>query len=317
MNIFYGLDSLEAPLANSVVTSGTFDGVHNGHQKIIDKLTKSAKAMNAESVIITFWPHPRIVLFPHQTDLKLLTTLDEKIELLKKYGVDNLLIIEFTKDFSNWTSDEFIKKVLIKNLNTRKLILGYDHKFGKNREGSFEYLKENSSHYGFELEEIPSLDIDSITISSSKIRKALQEGAVEVANEYLGFEYKLSGIVKRGDQIGRQIGYPTANIRIQHAHKLVPASGIYAVKVMVRGQLFLGMLSIGVRPTVSEDLEQTIEVHIFDFDRNIYNEIIDVFFVKKIRDEIKFPSLEELKLQLDKDKVASLDILNSIKKEVI
>ena len=308
MNIYHGIEDFRR-LDNAVVTSGTFDGVHIGHQKILSRLKEIARKSEGETVLITFWPHPRLVLYPEQTDLKLLNTFEEKAELLRAQGINHLLRIPFTKDFSKLTSEEFIKKILIDTIGTRKLVIGYDHRFGKNREGSFEHLKANASVYGFEVEEIPRQDIEHVTVSSTKIRMALQEGDVQTGTELLGRPYSIAGRVVKGEKIGRIIGYPTANIEIDSSHKLVPADGAYAVRIKYRESIYGGMLNIGYRPTVNGKA-RTIETNIFDFDKDIYGESIEIDFISRIRDEIRFNDVEELKNQLTQDKILAIKILN-------
>lgn len=293
---------------NAVVTSGTFDGVHVGHQKILSRLVENAKQTGGKSVVITFWPHPRHVLQNNGLAVHLLSSLEEKIELLRRFGVDYLLIIPFTPAFSNLSSSEFIQKILIDTVNTRKLIIGYDHHFGKNREGSFEYLKENAADLGFEVEEIPREDVDHIGVSSTKIRKALEAGDIETANKYLGHFYRLTGTVSEGDKIGRTIGFPTANLQVTESYKLIPARGVYAVYGKVNGRQLKGMLNIGMRPTVG-GLKQTIETHFFDFSEDIYHQELQLELVARLRDEQKFSGLEALKAQLTIDKESALKVL--------
>jgi riboflavin kinase/FMN adenylyltransferase len=230
MRIYYSIDDF-SPVKNAVVTSGTFDGVHVGHKKILSRLTEVARKSGGETVVITFWPHPRLVLYPDDKQLRLLNTFEEKAELLKKQGVNHLLRIPFTKEFSQLSSEDFITKILVEKIGTKKLVIGYDHHFGKNREGSFEQLKLNAPKYGFEVEEIPRQDVDHVTVSSTTIRKAIESADLDTANHLLGQPYMLSGRVVKGDQLGRQLGYPTANIEIDSIHKLIPADGIYAVYV--------------------------------------------------------------------------------------
>jgi riboflavin kinase/FMN adenylyltransferase len=294
---------------NPVVTTGTFDGVHLGHQKIIARLKETAREENGETVLITFFPHPRMVLFPDDNDLKLINTQEEKIELLGQYGIDHLIIIPFTKEFSRLTSVEFVRNILVNQLMTKRLVIGYNHHFGRNREGSFEHLKEYGPLYGFEVEEIPAKDIDSIEISSTKIRHALQTGDVRTAASYLGHEFSLTGRVVDGKKIGREIGYPTANILVEDKYKIIPADGVYAVKVKHDDKLYGGMLNIGNNPTVNGK-HKTIEVNIFDFNKDIYEENATIYFVERLRDEVKFNGLEALKDQLAIDKVNSLKILS-------
>ena len=300
MNVYYGIKEF-IKLENAVVTSGTFDGVHLGHQKILNRLNEVASETKGESVVITFYPHPRSVISPDNKTINLLSTLDEKIELLEKSGVNHLVIIPFTREFSELSSEEFIQKILIDTIGTKTLVIGFDHRFGKNREGGFDYLKENKARYGFEIEEIHRHDLENIGISSSKIRKALLEGEVPTAHHFLGRNYSVSGVIVKGKQLGRTIGFPTANIQVREIAKLIPADGVYAVKVYYREDEFGGMLNIGNRPTV-DGTYKTIEVNIFDFDREIYGENLTIEFIKKIRNEQKFNGLEELKAQIARDK---------------
>jgi riboflavin kinase / FMN adenylyltransferase len=296
------------PLEKAVVTTGTFDGLHIGHQKIINTLQTVASAIDGETVIITFHPHPRLVLFPDDNDLKLLTTLDEKIQLLEKAGINHLIIIPFDKNFSRLTSLEFVRDILINTIGTKKLVIGYDHHFGRNREGNFESLKELAPLYNFDVEEIPAQDINHVAVSSSKIRTALLEGDVATAKEYLSYSYKLTGVVVQGNQLGRTIGYPTANIVVDDKYKLIPANGVYAVNVFFGKEKFGGMMNIGVRPTVN-GTSRTIEVNIFDFSDDIYNQQITVEFVAHIRTEQKFAGLDALKNQLKTDKDVAQKLL--------
>jgi riboflavin kinase / FMN adenylyltransferase len=307
MNVYYGIQEFQK-LENAVVTSGTFDGVHLGHRKILNRLNEIAQQNNGESVVITFYPHPRSVISPDNQTVKLLSTLDEKIELLENAGVKHLLIIPFTREFSELSSEEFIQKILIQTIGTKTLVIGYDHRFGKNREGGFEYLKANQQDYGFEIEEISRQDIENVGVSSSKIRKALIEGDVPSADHFLGRNYSLSGVVVKGKQLGRTIGFPTANIQVREIAKLIPSQGVYAVKVYYNHEEFGGMLNIGNRPTVDGTF-QTIEVNIFDFDKEIYGENLTVEFIQKIRNEQKFNGLDELKAQIAKDRETCLGII--------
>lgn len=309
MKVYHNLQNFTKP-NYAIVTSGTFDGVHLGHQKILQRLISLCKEKNGESVVITFWPHPRLVLFPEQKDLQLLTTIDEKILLFEETGIDHLIIIPFTKDFADIDSSTFINDILIKEIGTRKLVIGYDHKFGKNREGGFEYLKANEEKLNIEVEEIPRQDIDSSGISSTAIRKHLFEGKVEKAAKLLGRNYTLSGTVSSGDKIGRTIGFPTANITVSEDHKLIPKDGAYAVYVEINDQQHKGMLNIGMRPTVS-GLQKTIEVHIFDFNSDIYGHDITITFIKNIREEQKFENLAALTAQLTEDKIQALALLKA------
>ncbi len=309
MNVYHGIKDF-VKLENAVVTSGTFDGVHLGHQKILNRLKEVASENKGETVVITFYPHPRSVISPDNKVVNLLSTLDEKIELLEKNEINHLVIIPFTREFSELSSEEFIQKILIDAIGTKTLVIGFDHRFGKNREGGFDYLKANKARYGFEIEEISRQDLENVGISSSKIRKALNEGDVPTADHFLGRNYSISGVIVKGKQLGRTIGFPTANIQVREIAKLVPADGVYAVKVYYREEAFGGMLNIGNRPTVDGTFK-TIEVNIFDFDREIYGENLTIEFVQKIRNEQKFNGLDELKAQIAKDKETCMAILLS------
>jgi riboflavin kinase/FMN adenylyltransferase len=294
---------------NPVATIGTFDGVHVGHQQIIKRLKEIAKKENGEVVLLTFHPHPRLVLQPENNDLKLINTLDEKIALLEKYGVDHLVLYPFTRDFSRLTSVEYVRDILVNKLKVQTLVIGYDHQFGRNREGGFEQLLEFSETYGFDVEEIPAHDIQSVNVSSTKVRGALKVGDVETVKSYLGHAFTVTGIVVEGKKVGHTIGYPTANIKVENRNKIIPAQGVYAVKVRVLGGEYNGMLNIGVNPTVVENGEQTIEVNIFEFDQDIYGAQATVEFVARLRNEEHFESLDALRLQLNKDKLDSIKIL--------
>jgi riboflavin kinase/FMN adenylyltransferase len=310
MKIYHGLDDFTR-LQCGVVTSGTFDGVHVGHRKILNRLKEIAQKNNGETVVITFWPHPRLVLRPDDTTIKLLNTFEEKADLLKGEGVQHLIRIPFTKEFSQLTSEEFIQKIIVDAIGTKKLVIGYDHRFGHNREGSFEQLKLDGPRYGFEVEEIPRQEVDHIAVSSTKIRQALGEGNVDTANHLLGKPYSLTGRVVKGDRLGRLLGYPTANIEIDTHYKLVPCDGIYAVTVLYEQQLLKGMLYIGNRPTVN-GTKRNIEVNIFDFAKEIYGESLTIYFHKLIRGDSKFQDLEGLKVQLHADKEESIKALGNL-----
>jgi riboflavin kinase / FMN adenylyltransferase len=295
-------------LSHAVVTSGTFDGAHIGHQKILKRVLERAQQENGQSVVITYWPHPRLILFPEDNELKLLSTIEERIEQLRSFGIDYLLIIPFTKEFSRTSSRSFITDILVKALNTKVLIIGYDHRFGKNREGSFEHLTVHAGKYGFEIEEIPRQDVEDIGVSSTKIRKALELGKVRTANKYLGRRYSLTSEVVEGNKLGRTIGFPTANLAIPAPHKLIPGNGVYAVWVIIDSERYAGMMNIGVRPTV-EGANLTLEVHILAFNQNIYGQVLTVEFVEQLRKEQKFDGLEALKIQLALDKAATEKLL--------
>jgi riboflavin kinase/FMN adenylyltransferase len=307
MKIYHGIDDFVS-LNNAVVTSGTFDGVHVGHQKILARLKETALTHNGHSVVITFWPHPRLVLHPEDTTLKLLNTFEEKALLLKEHGIQHLLRIPFTREFSQLTSEEFISKILVNTIGTKKLVIGYDHHFGKNREGSFDQLKANGPRYGFDVEEIPRQEVDHLGVSSTAIRKALEEGDIETASHLLGRPYSLTGRVVVGDKLGRVLGYPTANIEVETHYKLIPADGIYAATIEHENMLYKGMMYIGNRPTIN-GLKQNLEVNIFDFDKDIYGESLKINFQKLLRWDIKFNNLDELKKQLADDKEDALRFL--------
>ena len=308
MKIYQGIEEFN-PVQNAVVTSGTFDGVHQGHKVILKRLIQLAKKRQGESVVLTFWPHPRFVLYPNDTSLKLLSTFQEKASYLSDLGIDHLIKIEFTKKFSQLSSEEFIHNILIDKIGTKLLVIGYDHRFGKNREGSFQYLANNSHKYGFEIEEIPRQDIENIAVSSTKIRNALESGEIKTANEFIGNNYRLTGKVIKGSQIGRDLGFPTANIVVEESYKLIPADGAYAVKIGYQDRWHNGMLNIGFRPTVN-GATRTIETHIFDFNQNLYGQVLTIGFVEKIRGEKKFENLEALSKQLTLDRKDAMKILD-------
>ncbi len=310
MKVHYNIDEIPT-IKNAIVSQGTFDGVHLAHKKIIERLKQIASIKNGETVIITFEPHPRIVLLPLDHGLQLLSTLNEKINLLEKAGVDHLIILPFTKEFSRLSSEQFIRNILVNKIKTNTLVIGYDHRFGKNREGSFEHLKNSASLYEFEVEEIPEQDIDDIAVSSTKIRQALLNNDIQTAQKYLGNSYSLEGNVIKGKQLGRTIGYPTANIEVENSYKLIPQDGVYAVWVWYNKARFGGMLNIGNNPTI-KDKGRSIEVNIFNFEKEIYTENLKIEFVSKLRNEEKFDGLDALKNQLHLDKQNAQAILNKI-----
>ncbi len=288
---------------NPVLTIGVFDGVHQGHLSILNKLKKTAKEKNGESVVLTLWPHPRIVLNKDVSSLRLLNTIEEKKFLLSKAKIGHLIIIPFTKDFANLTACDFIEQYLVNKIGVKHLVVGYNHQFGKDRKAGYQFLKECAQQYGFEIEKLEARLVDNDSVSSTKIREFLTSGHLGHANRYLGYEYFITGDVVGGNQIGRKIGFPTANIKIPEPYKQIPRDGVYAVRVKLNGDLYNGMLNIGSRPTVSTTLrEKNIEVHIFDFNQKVYNQKITVSFVKRIRDEKKFNGLDELAKQLVEDK---------------
>lgn len=297
MNIYTDLSEI-INFKNPVLTIGTYDGVHLGHQKILNFLKQKAKKVDGESVVFTFYPHPRMVLHPNDHNLELLQTIDERIEKLSRIGIDHLIVFPFSKEFSRLSAVEFVRDILVNQINIHTLVVGYDHQFGRNREGTKDVLYELAPIYNFNVIEIPAFLKDEVKISSTKIRQALKEGKVKVAEKYLGEYYSIQGEVVPGDKIGTKIGFPTANIFVKEDYKLIPANGVYAVKVVINDCVFSAMINIGYRPTVSNTGEKRIEVNIFDFDKDIYNQKIKVEFVKMIRKEKTFSNLEELKQQL-------------------
>ncbi len=295
-------------LKHAVVTSGTFDGVHLGHRKIIEMLRKTADNTGGETVLITFWPHPRLIVSPTGQHPGLLTTLDEKIELLRDLAIDHLLVLPFTRELSELSAEKYVEDILISVIGTKTLVLGYDHRFGKNREGGFDYLKNNSERFGINLVEIPRQEVEQITISSTKIREALKSGDTTTASELLGRNYCFEGLVKKGRQLGRSIGFPTANVHVSQKYKLIPFNGVYAVRVQLRGKWLNGVMNIGERPTV-EGTGITQEVHILDFNDDIYGETLRVELLKFIREERKFASVTELIAQINLDCREAIQIL--------
>ena len=300
MKIFQDLTAINS-IPNPVLTIGTFDGVHVGHQKILQQVKKEAEKIGGESVLFTFFPHPRMVLYPESHGLKLLQTQEEKMAKLARVGVENCIVYPFTFDFSRLSAIEFVRDILVNKLQIKKLVIGYDHQFGKNREGNIEFLKEICEVYGFEVIEIPAQDIDAVNVSSTKIRKAILNGDIARANEYLGERFELTGTIVHGQAIGKTIGFPTANIQVNSELKLIPGNGVYAVAVSLKDSDYIGMLNIGNRPTVNDSSDRTIEVHILDFSGEIYAEEITVKFIDKLRDETQFKDLQELQNQLKED----------------
>jgi riboflavin kinase/FMN adenylyltransferase len=309
MKIYQDINNLPV-FKNAVLTIGSFDGVHIGHQQIIKQINDLAKSINGESVVITFHPHPRLALNPNNSTLKLLNTLSEKANLLAQYGINHLVVVPFSLEFASQEPSTYIKEFLIAKFQPKIIAIGYDHKFGKNRAGNITYLKEFESEHDFKVVEISKQEVANIAVSSTKVRQAVEEGNVSKAAKLLGHYPILSGRVVKGLQIGAKIGYPTANIEIEDKHKLIPPEGIYAVLVKYATQTYQGMLCIGTRPTIGGDLRQTIEVNIFDFEQSIYDENLEVFFVEYLRANNKFEGLEELKAQLTKDKISAAHVLN-------
>lgn len=298
MKTFHSIN-FYASSQKSVITIGTFDGVHIGHQKILHKLLHISKDENCESVVLTFFPHPRMVL-QHDNTIKLLNTLDEKVKLLEQLGIDNLIIHPFDQEFSQLSAEDFVKSILVNQLHVQKIIIGYDHRFGRNRTADISDLIRFGLRYNFEIEQIAVEEIDAIAVSSTKIRTALMDGEIETATNYLGYNYSITGKVVQGKQLGRTIGFPTANIEINETYKLIPKKGVYIVSSVINNQLTYGIMNIGNRPTLNGD-NQTIEVHFLNFDKDIYNQDIEIVFIKYIREEVKFNSLEDLKIQIIKD----------------
>ncbi len=307
MKVYHRLVDFKA-LPHAVVTSGTFDGVHLGHQKILKSLNEIAHEKGGESVVLTFWPHPRMVVSGDSQQLKLISTISEKIELIEQAGVNHLLVVPFTREFSDLSAEKYIQEVLINNIGTKTMVIGYDHRFGKNREGSFDYLANNSHRFGITLHEIPRQEIEHLTISSTKVRNAVLEGNASLAASLLGRNYNFSGIVVKGRQLGRQLGFPTANVQVKEHYKLLPGDGVYAVRVSVRNEIKNGVMNVGNRPTVA-GIGKTQEVHIFDFNNDIYGESISVELVAFIRNEQKFSSIIELKDQIKSDSEMALHLL--------
>ena len=293
----------------TIVTIGTFDGVHIGHQKIIQRLINVGKEKGLKSVVLTFFPHPRMVLHKN-SDLKLLNTIDEREAILTSLGLDQMVIKTFTKEFSNLSAHEFVKKVLVESLHAKYIIIGYDHQFGKGRSANIDDLKIFGTEFGFEVEEISAQDVEDVSVSSTKIRKAIQEGDIETATAFLGNPFFLTGTVIKGKGLGKQIGFPTANIHISVDYKLIPKDGVYVVKGIIKGKTVSGMMNIGTNPTVDGE-HHSLEVHFFDFDEDIYGQSIQIEFLKRLRDEQKFDSLKSLTDQLKKDKTTTEEILKT------
>ena len=287
---------------------GTFDGVHIGHRKILEKLIQNTETEEYESLVLTFFPHPRMVL-QGQSEIKLLNTIAEKIDLLEKIGIQNLVIHPFDEKFSNLSAEEFVKSVLVEKFHVQKIIIGHDHRFGKNRSANIDDLIAFGKQYHFEVEQISVQEVDAVSVSSTKIRKALSEGNVAMANEYLGYDYSLSGTVVKGKQLGRTIGFPTANLKIEENYKLIPKNGVYIVKSILDQKTVFGMMNIGFNPTVAGE-NLTIEIHYFDFDANLYEQKISVSILSYLRPEQKFDSVAVLKEQLQKDAAAALGYFN-------
>jgi riboflavin kinase/FMN adenylyltransferase len=309
MKVHYDIEQLPV-FRKGVITVGTFDGVHMGHRQIIEKLKAEAKTINGETVIITFHPHPRKVISSTILGVRLINTLDEKIELLQQIGIDHLVVVPFTEAFANQPAEEYVTNFLIEKFHPHTIIIGYDHRFGKERKGDYLLLEKLATQYGYTLKEIPKHVLDEISISSTRIRESLLEGKLEVADKLLGYEFFFSGMVVHGNKLGRKLGYPTANLKIMDEEKITPGDGIYAVYAQPEGfdQRLKGMMSIGFRPTV-DGKKRVIEVNIFDFDKEIYDETLKVYVKKYLREEIKFDGLDNLVKQIGMDKIESLKVL--------
>lgn len=296
------------PVKYPIVTIGTFDGVHLGHQAIFAQMKQEAVKCGGKTILITFSPHPRLVLYQDSKNLKFINTRAKKLERLEKAGIEHLIIIPFTKEFSKNSSEEFIANYVIKYINPELIIIGYDHHFGKNREGNIQMLESMKEKYHYGIIQVPPLYVDGLPVSSTRIRRLLQEGNVKDANRMLGYEYAITGEVVRGNSLGHTIGFPTANIKMPNEYKLIAANGVYVCRAFVGGKLYKGMSNIGVRPTINHG-DLTIEINIFDFDKDIYGKTITILFVDRLRDEKKFKNLEALKEQLVKDREQSLAVL--------
>ena len=295
-----------------VLTTGTFDGVHQGHQRILGRLKETARREDGETVLFTFHPHPRMVLFPNDNDLRLLNTQPEKEALLAAAGIDHLLVVPFSRTFSRMRATDYIRDVLVEAIGVQAVVIGYDHRFGRNREGDIHLLRQMGDVCDFSVEEIPAKELEHVKVSSTKIRHALLDGDVRFADELLGYPYMLSGLVVKGEQLGRTLGFPTANIGAVESYKLIPGDGVYAVDVELRDGTYQGMLNIGQRPTVTSDpSRRTVEVNIFGLDRDLYGEAITVRFLDRIRPEIRHADIDALKEQLHKDRARALELMQS------
>ncbi len=310
LKVYHNLSEY-SPHSKAIVTVGTFDGVHIGHQKLLTTINELAEREGGESVMLTFSPHPRLVLFPDDNDLKLLNTLDEKIKRLEKTGLQHLIIHPFSLEFSRTTVLQYVSDILVGTLNVHKLVIGYDHHFGRNRSGNLENLKAMSPDFNFEVTEISAQEIDEVNVSSTKIRNALLSGDVAMARDFLGYCYTVSGRVVQGKELGRSIGFPTANIQLDDAHKLIPGNGVYACEILLADETYEGMVNIGTRPTVSETEDRNIEVNIFGLNQDLYGQELQIAFVSHMRNEQKFENVGALKTQLKIDASHAKSILAS------
>ena len=313
MKVFRGVDDLPA-FKNGILTIGTFDGVHCGHQTIINRINDIEEKYDGESIILTFHPHPRLVLNPNDTSLKLINTLDEKIELLDHYGIDNLVIAPFSKEFAESSAESYVRDFLWEKFRPKRVVIGYNHHFGNNREGNIGLLENIGDELGFGVEEIEKQIVDHLGVSSTKIRNAITNGEIETANHLLGHYFSFAGKVIKGDNRGKTLGFPTANVLVEDANKLIPGNGVYAVQATIDKQQYGAMLNIGQKPTFN-GTSRSIEAHIFDFDDDIYGTVIDIELVEKIRDEKKFESADDLVVQLKDDQVKAQSILSNVKQE--
>ncbi|KAF2335540.1 bifunctional riboflavin kinase/FAD synthetase [Flavobacterium daemonense] len=309
MNLFHSINDFHST-KKTILTLGTFDGVHIGHKKILERITQNTENGKYESLVLTFFPHPRMVL-QEKSEIKLLNTISEKTKLLEATGIENLIIHPFNESFSRLTAEEFVRDILVDQFHIQKIIIGHDHRFGRNRTANIDDLIAFGAEYGFEVEQISAQEIQDVSVSSTKIRKALNGGNMALANDYLGYNYFLSGEVVKGKQLGRTIGFPTANIQIEEDYKLIPKTGVYAVKAIVDQKEVFGMMNIGFNPTVNGE-KQTIEVNLFDFNEDIYGKQIEVSLLKYLREEQKFGSVDLLKEQLNQDKANALDFVSKL-----
>ncbi|WP_447635715.1 bifunctional riboflavin kinase/FAD synthetase [Flavobacterium microcysteis] len=310
MNIFNNIQDFK-PNRPTVATLGTFDGVHIGHKKIIERLTQEAEKSNIESLVLTFFPHPRMVL-QGNSEIQLLNTIQEKAELLESIGLQNLIIHPFDQSFSQLSAEEFVKTILVDRFNIKKIIIGHDHRFGKNRSADINDLISYGKIYDFEVEQISAEEIDEVSISSTKIRKALLSGDIQLANEYLGYNYFITGTVVKGRQLGRTIGFPTANLKIEEDYKLIPLNGVYIVKTYWNGKEVFGMMNIGTNPTV-DGKERTIETNFLDFEEDLYDKEMRIYFLQRIRSEEKFDSIDTLKAEIGNDKIITQNFIKNLK----
>ena len=314
MKIFHSINDFQIASGENakktILTLGTFDGVHFGHKKILEKVTQNTENEKYESLVLTFFPHPRMVL-QEDSDIKMLNTIAEKIELLDKIGIQNLVIHPFDESFSRLTAEEFVKNILVDQFHIHKIIIGHDHRFGRNRTANIDDLKTFGEQYNFEVEEISAQEIKEVSVSSTKIRQALIDGNVALANEYLGYDYSLTGIIIKGKQLGRTIGFPTANLKPEENFKLIPQNGVYIIKSVINSKTVLGMMNIGLNPTV-DGKNQTIEINYFDFNQDLYGQKITVSILERIRSEEKFDSVAHLKEQLEKDRNTALEYFKNL-----